>query len=77
MDLPIRTGRLTLRAITADDFDDHLRLYGDPRVLRYLYEEAFDRESVVPHFERRLVATLPDEGMWLNLAVEQDGRAAD
>ena len=74
MELPIRTERLTLRAVTADDFDDHLRLYGDPRVLRYLYEEAFDRESVVPHFERRLVSALPDEGMWLNLVVEHDGR---
>lgn len=73
MELPIRTARLTLRAITADDFDDHLALYGDPAVVRYLYDEPHDRESIVPHFERRLVAELPDEGQWVNLAVEHDG----
>ena len=74
MQLPIRSERLTLRAITVDDFDDHLRLYGDPDVVRYLYDEPHDRESVVPHFERRLASTLPDEGSWLNLAVEHEGR---
>lgn len=75
MDLPIRTERLTLRAITADDLDDHLRLYGDPEVVRYLYDEPYDRESVLPHLERRLVAQLPDEeGQWLNVAIERDGR---
>ena len=74
MELPIRTARLTLRAITPDDFDDHLALYGDPAVVRYLYDEPHDRDTVVPHFERRLVAELPDEGQWVNLAVEHEGR---
>jgi RimJ/RimL family protein N-acetyltransferase len=72
--LPIRTDRLTLRALTADDAVDHRRLYGDPRVVRYLYEEPQDSASADEHLRRRLVAELPDEGSWLNLAVENDGR---
>jgi RimJ/RimL family protein N-acetyltransferase len=74
MELPIRTARLTLRAITPADFDEHLALYGDPDVVRYLYDEPHDRESIVAHFERRLVAELPDEGGWINVAVVHEGR---
>lgn len=74
MQLPIRTERLTLRALTADDLDDHLRLYGEPRVVRYLYEEPQDSVAAVEHLQKRLSARLPDEGEWLNLAVEHQGR---
>lgn len=73
MDLPIRTERLTLRALTVDDFDEHWQLVRDPEVVRYLYEEPLDREAAAAHLERRLVAQLPAEGEWLNLAVERDG----
>ena len=74
MHLPLRTERLMLRALTVDDLDDHLRLYGDPRVVTYLYEEAQDSAAAGEHLRRRLVAELPEEGSWLNLAVEHDGR---
>ncbi len=74
MHLPIRTDRLTLRALTADDIDDHRRLYGDPRVVRYLYEEPLDSVAADEHLQKRLAARLPDEGEWLNLAVEHEGR---
>lgn len=73
MDLPIRTERLTLRALTADDLDHHWRLVRDPEVVRYLYEEPLDRDAAARHLEKRLVAQLPAEGEWLNLAVECDG----
>jgi RimJ/RimL family protein N-acetyltransferase len=74
MRLPIRTERLTLRALVADDLGNHLRLYGDPRVVRYLYEEPQDSVAAEEHLKHRLAAQLPDEGAWLNLAVEHDGR---
>ena len=73
MRLPIRTERLTLRALTADDLDNHLRLYGDPAVVRYLYDEPLNRETAADHLEKRLQSTFPEEGAWLNLAVEDDG----
>ena len=73
MDLPIRTERLTLRALTGDDLDDHWRLVRDPEVVRYLYEEPMDRGAAATHLEKRLVAQLPGEGEWLNLAVECEG----
>ena len=74
MDLPIRTERLTLRALTVDDLGDHWRLVRDPEVVRYLYEEPMDRDAAAAHLEKRLAARLPGEGEWLNLAVERDGR---
>ena len=74
MDLPIRTERLMLRALTVDDLDDHWRLVRDPEVVRYLYEEPMDRDAAAAHLEKRLVAELPGEGEWLNLAVEHEGR---
>jgi RimJ/RimL family protein N-acetyltransferase len=74
MRLPIRTERLTLRALTEGDAADHQRLFGDPRVVRYLYDEPQDSAAADEHLRRRLAAELPDEGSWLNLAVEHDGR---
>ena len=74
MHLPMHTERLVLRALTADDLDDHLRLYGDPDVVRYLYDEPMDREQAAAHLALRLDSSLPDEGHWVNLAVEEAGR---
>jgi RimJ/RimL family protein N-acetyltransferase len=74
MRLPIRTERLTLRALSMDDIDHHRRLFGDPQVVRYLYEDAQDHAAADEHLRRRLVAELPEEGSWLNLAVELEGR---
>ena len=73
MQLPIRTERLVLRALTVDDLDDHWRLVRDPQVVRYLYEEPMDRADAAAHLEKRLVAELPAEGEWVNLAVECEG----
>ena len=73
LQLPLRTARLELRALTPDDIDDHLRLVSNPAVVRYLYEEAMDRSAAVEHLARRLTPELPDEGSWLNLAATVDG----
>ena len=73
LELPIRTQRLTLRALTMDDLDHHARMFSDPAVVRYLYPEALDRDGAAAHLEPRTRATLPGEGEWLNLAVERNG----
>jgi RimJ/RimL family protein N-acetyltransferase len=73
MRLPIRTPRLSLRALTVDDLGNHQRLYGDPEVVRFLYDEPLDLEAARTHLEKRLSDVLPEEGGWLNLAVEHDG----
>lgn len=72
--LPIRTERLVLRELVPGDLDNHLRLVGDERVVRYLYEEVMDREAAREHLARRMPARLPEEDAWLNLAVEFEGR---
>lgn len=68
--LPLRTDRLTLRALTLDDLDEHHRLMSDPQVVQYLYEPPLDRAGALEHLQRRLSPELPDEGGWLNLAAE-------
>lgn len=73
LQLPLRSSRLTLRALTIDDLDEHARLFRDPAVVQFLYEEPLDRAEAAVHLERRLAVDLPDEGGWLNLAVERDG----
>ena len=73
MQLPIRTERLSLRALTVEDLDNHQRLYGEASVVRYLYDEQLDAASAQEHLDKRLQSTFPEEGAWLNLAVEVDG----
>jgi RimJ/RimL family protein N-acetyltransferase len=72
--LPIRTDRLTLRALSREDRDNHARLTSNPDVVRYLYEDVLDAEESLTHLEKRIPAELPGEREWLNLAVEIDGR---
>lgn len=74
LNLPLRTARLLLRPLTMSDIDDHLRLFSNPEVIRYLYDEPMDRDAAAEHLQRRILAELPDEGGWLNLAVEVAGR---
>ncbi len=74
MRLPIRTERLLLRALSMDDLVEHQRMYGDPDVVRYLYEAELDGDAAATHLEKRLPVDLPAEGEWRNLAVELDGR---
>ncbi|MGH9021031.1 MAG: GNAT family N-acetyltransferase [Acidimicrobiales bacterium] len=73
LDLPIRTARLTLRALTPSDLDDHFALYSNPLVVRYLYPSPLTRDEAVESLGRRCRVELPQEGEWLNLAVERDG----
>jgi RimJ/RimL family protein N-acetyltransferase len=74
MDLPIRTERLVLRAHTLEDLDPHHALFGDPEVVAFLYDEPMERDAAAEHLAKRLGSELPEEGGWLNLAVEYDGR---
>ena len=71
--LPIRTERLTLRYITADDIDA-LRYYQDPEVCRVLPFEVADDEALAARvglMAERLAPSLPDEV--LSLGVVHDG----
>lgn len=74
LELPIRTQRLELRALSEDDLDNHLRLFGDTDVVRYLYDEPMDRVAAKAHLAKRLGPTLPTaDGEWMNLAATLDG----
>jgi RimJ/RimL family protein N-acetyltransferase len=70
---PLHTERLVLRPLVPGDLDSHHRLFGDPDVVRYLYDEPMDRRGAAAHLTRRCRSELPGEGEWLNLAVEADG----
>ncbi len=73
MRLPIRTERLVLRPLRAEDIAAHHRMFSDPDVVRYLYEDVLDLEAATAHLQSRLSVEVPAEGQWLNLAVECDG----
>lgn len=74
MKLPIRTERLTLRPLTLDDLDGHALLFGDPDVVRYVYESPMGRAEAAEHLGARMNHALPGNGEWMNLAVEVEGR---
>ncbi|MFI5036612.1 MAG: GNAT family N-acetyltransferase [Acidimicrobiales bacterium] len=76
MDLrqPLRTDRLVLRALNASDLEGHHRLFSDPEVVRFLYDDVMDLGEAAAHLQRRSRTTLPGEGEYLNLAVEADGQ---
>ncbi|GAA4252674.1 GNAT family N-acetyltransferase [Dactylosporangium darangshiense] len=72
---PIRTERLTLRPFADGDFDDLHVLTGDPEVVRYLYWEVHTPEETRESLARRIgQAALTEEGQWLVLAMELEGR---
>ncbi|MET7835394.1 GNAT family N-acetyltransferase [Micromonospora sediminicola] len=76
-DLPLRTGRLVLRAFTTADVAVVRDYRGRPEVTRFLYQEPYDDESVRPAIDRmvrrtalrapgdvlQLAVTLPDTGV--------------
>ncbi len=70
---PITTARLVLREIGESDVEDHVRLFSNPEVVRYLYDTQMGLEQLRAHFERRLWRGLPAEGAWCNLAVDHEG----
>jgi len=72
LSLPIDSGEIRLRALVESDFADHARLFGQPDVVRYLYEDVLEGEELRTHFEKRLWTGLPAEGEWANLAVVAD-----
>ena len=73
MDLPLKTARLSLRAITAEDEENAFSLYGNPDVVRYLYEDVVSRADIATHLQRYMSTELPGDGEWLSLAIEDDG----
>lgn len=70
LDLPITTGRLTLRRLTPDDLDDFSSYHSRPDVARYLYREPRTRDECRDILERQQTATFGKEGDELLLAVE-------
>jgi len=67
--LPIYCGPLRLRALVESDASEHARLFAQPDVVRYLYEDVLEGDELRAHFEKRLWTGLPAEGEWANLAV--------
>ncbi len=70
---PLTTERLVIRALNTDDLDRHYLMFSDPDVVRYLYSDAFDRDTAHEHLARRALVDLPGEGEWLNFGVEVKG----
>ena len=64
---------LMLRPLVEDDLAEHHRMFSDPAVVRFLYDEPLHLDDAARHMASRLHRTLPGEGEWLNLAVECDG----
>ncbi|MCW6009032.1 GNAT family N-acetyltransferase [Micromonospora sp. CPCC 205371] len=68
---PVRTGRLSLRPLTADDIDALLAYRSDPEVCRYVPFEPMDRQVIVERLAGQWATTaLTDEGQALTLGVE-------
>ena len=72
---PILTERLVLRPFAAGDLDDLHALTGDPDVVRYLYWPVHTPEETRAALEKRMTQdALTEEGQWLVLAIELEGR---
>jgi RimJ/RimL family protein N-acetyltransferase len=74
VDFPARTERLTIRLLNVDDLDSHHRLFSDPEVVRYLYDDTLTIDEAREHLARRTHSELRGEGLWTNFAVELAGR---
>lgn len=73
--VPLRTARLLLRPLTADDVDDVHRYLGDPAVARYLPFGPLDAAGTRAKVERLAANTDPQQpGDVLTLAMQLDGR---
>lgn len=70
----MRSARLTLGELRESDFDHHERLFANPLVVRYLYDDTLHGESAQKHLAMRLWQGLAKEGGRANLAVEHDGQ---
>lgn len=67
---PIRTDRLVLRTLTADDLDDVFAYAGRDDVIRYLPWPPRDRDEVAEHLAKRLNTTLAADGDVIVLGIE-------
>jgi RimJ/RimL family protein N-acetyltransferase len=75
LDGPLRTERLVLRTMTADDVDDIHAYQARPDVCRYLMFEPRTRDEVVEKVAKHSQArTLNGDGDYWQLAVEHAGR---
>lgn len=72
--LPLRTSRLKLRALGDADAAAHERLFSNPDVVRYLYDEALTDDAARRHLSLRHWKGLTNEGGWANLAVDFGGQ---
>ncbi len=70
--LPLMTDRLTLRGFGAEDVDNLFALYGNPDVVRYLYDDVVERDAIATRLAG-YTDTVPVDGEWLSLAMEHDG----
>lgn len=66
---PLRTARTELRPLSDDDVAVHARLFQDPVVVRYLYDDLLEGEALADHFDKRRWRGAPAEGEWANLGV--------
>ncbi|HVK28143.1 MAG TPA: GNAT family protein [Nocardioides sp.] len=72
--VPLRTERLVLRPVVAEDSTAIGAYCADPEVTRYLPFPALDADGVAQRMERLVAATGPVEvGEFLGLAVEHEG----
>lgn len=72
--LPLRTERLLLRTVVAEDRSAIGAYCADPEVTRYLPFPALDDEALTQRLDRLVAATAPAEvGEFLALAVEHEG----
>lgn len=71
--LPFSSERLDFRGLRESDIDEHARLFANPHVMRFLYDEPLDAEAARQHLALRVWAGLAKQGGWANLAVEREG----
>src|SRR5487761_2119409 len=71
--LPFSSERLDFRGLRESDIDEHARLFANPHVVRFLYDEPLDAEAARQHLALRVWAGLAKQGGWANLAVEREG----
>ena len=70
---PIKTTRLILRPVVADDLPVFVEMYSNPDVVRYLYNDVVAADEIPTFMSRYMNGVVPSEGEWLSLAVEYQG----
>lgn len=73
--LPIETERLRLRSWSMDDLDAFASLYGEPEVVRFLYDEPLSVDAAAVRLAQYR-DHLPEPDRWMNLVVERRDSSA-